>query len=506
MNTNHCKKILIANRSEIALRIQQTCKGLGIKTVAIYSPEDAQSSYVYEADEAYPLSLNGFQAYLNQEEIIAIACQSQADAIHPGYGFLSESPSFAEKVLAAGILWIGPTSATMLLTGDKAQSRALMRMINVPINQGREFKAVGFNLDAAKEYAGLLGYPIMIKDTLGGGGKAMRRVDQETNFDNSWHAVLSEGKRLGFSGNIVIEKYLLDARHVEIQIAGDGTKFIHLYERECSIQRKNQKIIEEAPCRFVSQETLDKMYATSLRVAQSVRYSGVGTVEFLVTPTEEFYFLEVNARLQVEHSVTELTTGIDLVALQIAIISQGTLPITQQSLIRTGHAIECRVYAEDPVNNFLPSTGTINFLSIPRGPFVRVDHDLNEQQEITPFFDAMIAKITVWGLNRPIAITNMQAALHDFALGGVITNKNFLQAVLIDPDYTHGTIFTSWLSNPEIHARLNKASMLPDSAAFSELTAIAAALYQALEHRTSTVTIDDKDKQGLSSWRHAQWK
>lgn len=506
MNSRNCKKILIANRSEIALRVQQTCKGLGIKTVAIYSPEDASSSYVYEADEAYALSLNGFQAYLNQEEIIAIACQANVDAIHPGYGFLSESPSFAEKVIAAGILWIGPASNTMLLTGDKAQSRALMRMINVPINQGREFKAVGFNLNAAKEYASILGYPIMIKDTLGGGGKAMRRVDNEINFDNSWHAVLSEGKRLGFSGNIIIEKYLTDARHVEVQIAGDGNNFIHLYERECSVQRKNQKIIEEAPCKFVSQSTLDKMYETSLRVAQSVRYSGIGTVEFLVTKNEDFYFLEVNARLQVEHSVTELTTGIDLVALQIAIAEKNSLPITQQDVTRVGHAIECRIYAEDPVNNFLPSTGSINFLNIPRGPFIRVDHDLAQQREITPFFDPMIAKISAWGLNRATAITNMQAALHDFTLTGLTTNKKFLQAILADFDYTHGTVFASWLSNNDVQERLNTASIQNEFTDLNELTAIAAAIHQALEQRAFSVNLKEKEKQNASSWRWSQWK
>ena len=372
MKQGQFSKILICNRSEIALRIQATCKSLGIKTVAIYAPEDAQASYVYEADESYPLSLHGFQAYLNQEEIISIAHKASVEALHPGYGFLSESPSFAKKVIAAGITWIGPMPDTMVLTGDKAQARALMRMINVPINQGAEFKPVSFDLASAKDCAQKLGYPVIIKDSLGGGGKAMRRVDRDIDFDSAWHAVLSEGKRLGFCGNIIVEKYLGNARHIEIQIAGDGKNYIHFFERECSVQRKHQKIIEEAPCRFISQTTLKKMYETALAIAQAVKYTNIGTIEFLVTDTEEFYFLEINARLQVEHSVTELITGFDLIALQLSIAYNKILPWTQEEISHSGHALECRIYAEDPANNFMPSVGIIQYLKVPRGPFVRV--------------------------------------------------------------------------------------------------------------------------------------
>lgn len=504
MLVHNCKKILIANRSEIALRIQQTCKSLGIKTVAIYAPEDIQASYVAQADEAYPLSLQGFQAYLNQEEILAVACQAGVDAIHPGYGFLSESPSFAQHVEDAGIWWIGPTAQTMLITGDKAQARALMRRINVPINEGREFKAVSFDLEPAKECAQMLGYPVIIKDSLGGGGKAMRRVERDIDFGSAWHAVLSEGKRLGFAGNIIIEKYLTDVRHVEIQIAGDGERFIHLYERECSIQRRHQKIVEETPCRFVPESVLQNMYETAIFIARSVQYRGIGTVEFLVTPQGQYYFLEVNARLQVEHSITELTTGVDLVALQLVIATTNRLPLMQKEITRTGHAIECRVYAEDPIKNFLPSVGKIHFLQIPRGPFVRVDHDLAQGREITPFFDAMIAKISVFGFDRAAAIASMRAALNDFVLAGCITNRSFLQAILEHGDFIQGRASTNWLTNGQVFAILCAEDKLAIET--EEKILIAAILQQALESRACAEKTAHEAPIRGSGWKRSQWK
>jgi acetyl-CoA carboxylase, biotin carboxylase subunit len=501
-------KILISNRAEIALRIQTTCKSLGIKTVAIYAPEDANASYVAQADEAYPLSLRGFQAYLNQEEIISIACKAGVDAIHPGYGFLSESPSFAEKVIAADIVWIGPRPETMLLMGDKAQARALMRMINIPINKGCEFKAISFDLQAAKECAQKLGYPVIIKDSLGGGGKAMRRVEQSADFDNAWHAVLSEGKRLGFSGNIIVEKYLLEARHIEVQIAGDGKNVVHLFERECSVQRKHQKIVEEAPCRFVPQETLNLMYDAAVTIAKTVNYRGVGTVEFLVLATGEFYFLEVNARLQVEHSVTEFTTGIDLVALQIHVALNKALPVTQGDIVRIGHAIECRVYAEDPTQNFLPSTGLVQYLKIPWGLFLRVDHDLREGAEVTPFFDPMIAKITVWGATRQQAILSMVASLNDFVLVGCMTNNSLLKAILTDPNFIEGNVSTHWLLNPGILAQLCAKSVAADFEQDEATIVIVAAIQQALEARALVESVSDSGRAaGIQSrWKQATWK
>jgi acetyl/propionyl-CoA carboxylase alpha subunit len=501
------KKILIANRCEIALRIQATCKSLGIKTVAIYGPEDAQATFVYAADEAYPLSLRGFQAYLNQEEILSIALKAGVDAIHPGYGFLSENHFFVKKVIDAGLLWIGPEAQTMQLMGDKAQARALMRRLSVAINEGREFKAAVFDLEAAKECALQVGYPVIIKDALGGGGKAMRRVEREVDFDSAWHAVLSEGKRLGFSGNIIVEKYLVNARHIEVQIAGDGIDVIHLFERECSVQRKHQKIVEEAPARFVPQEVLNRMYATACTIAQSVGYKSIGTVEFLVTPQGEFYFLEVNARLQVEHSVTELTTGLDLIALQMYIAFNGRLPYVQSDIFRRGHAIECRVYAEDPSNNFMPCVGRIEYVQLPRGPFVRVDHDLQLQQEITPFFDPMIAKVTTHGFTRTQALANMCQALQDFMLVGCTTNISFLLNLIQDQAFVGGAFSTHWLHDASV---LQALCAQPADTKYDDVqrAAIAAIIHQVVSAATQPATayMSQQQQQVASAWKNMQWK
>ncbi len=509
-NKKAFKKILIANRSEIALRIQATCRSMGIKTVAIYAPEDAQASYVQCADEAYPLTLRGFQAYLNQEEIISLALQAGVDAIHPGYGFLSESPAFVEKVLDSGMAWIGPQAETMMLLGDKAQARSLMRIINVPMVQGHEFRPVVFDISMAREAALALGYPVIIKDSLGGGGKAMRRVERESDFDNAWHAVLSEGKRLGFLGNIIVEKYLSDARHIEVQIAGDGKNFIHLFERECSIQRKHQKIIEEAPCRFVAPEVLDKLYAAAVAIARAVNYCSIGTVEFLVDATGQFYFLEVNARLQVEHSVTEMTTGVDLVELQVTLAEKGHLPWTQEDIKRNGHAIECRVYAEDPSNNFMPCVGVIEHLRVPRSPFIRVDHDLAEGHEVTPFFDPMIAKISAFGATRDRALGHMATALKNFDLGGCGTNIRFLLAVIENENFCVGLFSTHWLTR--ILAAGPRAWESESLVAYKnaeEDAVLASILHQELQSRKQIEQLRNVPANGMtgsSAWRTKLWK
>jgi acetyl/propionyl-CoA carboxylase alpha subunit len=332
-------KVLIANRSEIALRIQATCHTLGIKTVAIYSPEDVMSSYVYKASEAYRLSASGFSAYLNQDEIIAIAKQAGVDAIHPGYGFLSENAVFAQKVIDSKILWIGPHPESIKLMGDKSAARDIMQRAGVPVVPGFDVPTCESSLSKAKQFAEILGYPVILKDPLSGGGKAMRMVNKAEDFDVAWKLVLSESKRLTNSSHLLIEKYVQSGRHIEVQFAGNGQNFVHFFERECSIQRRHQKIIEEAPCKFVKYQALEKMYQAALCAAKAVDYINLGTVEFLVTPEEKFYFLEMNTRLQVEHSVTELTCGVDLVALQFYIASSKKLPFTQDDISRKVHAI-----------------------------------------------------------------------------------------------------------------------------------------------------------------------
>lgn len=442
------KKILIANRGEIARRIQATCHAQGIKTVAVFEEHDALSSYVAHAHQAYPLCGQGFSAYQAQDELIEIALRACVDAIHPGYGFLAENACFAQKVIDAGLIWIGPSPNVIAGMGNKYEARRLAQHAAVPV-----IPAIIVNNIQADEWeqgfkaACEIGFPVMLKDPLGGGGKGMRRVHDEHEFVVAWQRVCSEAKKLTGGDQILIEKYLEQVRHIEIQIAGDGQSWIHLYERECSLQRRHQKIIEEATTQFVSTITLENMYAAALRIAQYVGYTSVGTVEFVVTPDEQFYFLEMNTRLQVEHSITELTTGIDLVGLQFDIAQHGVLSLTQGDIIRSGHALECRIYAEEPEQNFMPATGIICHLGLPSLPFGRLDHDLYQGLEITPFFDPMIAKISTYGKTREQAIDRMRAALSEFIIDGLVTNIHFLKNLLIQEFFKKGFFHTQLLND-----------------------------------------------------------
>lgn len=443
-------KVLIANRSEVALRIQATCHARGIQTVAVYSKEDAQSAFVSRATQAFQLEKHGAQAYFDADTLIAIACRSGADAVHPGYGFLAENAQFAQKVINAGLVWIGPSPASMALMGDKIAARTLMDRVGVPTIPGVVLDALTLTAEMAREHARGLGYPVMIKDPKSGGGKAMRRVLSDEAFCDAWQAVLAEARRLTGSTVMLIEKYISTAKHVEVQVAGDGTSWIHLFERDCSVQRRNQKIIEEAPCVSVSQSVLKDMHKVACIAAQAAQYTSIGTVEFIVTPDEQFYFLEMNTRLQVEHGVTELTTGIDLVGLQLD-IAQNTpsaLP-DQESITRHGYAIQCRLYAENPATRFTPSTGTITSVSFPSMPWVRVEHDLARGREITAFFDPMIAKILAWGASREQCIGRLQEALRLTTVIGIITNKSLLYDLLGTVEFRDGLFYTSLLGDKE---------------------------------------------------------
>ncbi|QQR48738.1 ATP-grasp domain-containing protein [bacterium] len=438
------KKILIANRSEIALRIQATCRALGIATVAVYAPEDILLRFVRNADQAFPLPGNGRAAYMNQEALISIAHRAEADAIHPGYGFLAENASFAHRVKENGLTWVGPHHDLIALMGDKINARNTMQQAGIPIVPG--FFA---DLDAphartqAHQNAASLGYPLMIKDPLGGGGKGMVRVTHEAAFEQAWEMAARQAKNLTSSPKLLIERCLENTRHLEVQVAGDGTNAIHLFERECSIQRRNQKIIEESPCLFVSQSTRTKLHNLGVKAAQTLGYNSVGTVEFLVTADEQCYFLEMNTRLQVEHSVTELTTGIDLVALQLELAQGRALPYQQIDITQRGHALECRLYAENPDENFMPSTGTIHYFQPPSVPFMRHDHDLFEGVEITAYFDPMIAKITTYGANRVQATQFMAEALRHYGIEGIITNRTFLRNAISSSLFSSGMFNTA---------------------------------------------------------------
>lgn len=516
------KKILIANRGEIALRIQQTCKSLGIQTVAIYAPQDNSSPHVYQADQAYFINLDGYKAYLAQDEIIEIAKKSGCDAIHPGYGFLSENAVFAQKVVDAGICWIGPNPQTIRLMGDKNQARKVAQEAGVPTVPGAKLENIGqINTDqtsfqTALALAKQVGFPLILKDPLGGGGKGAKRVNNKTEFEDALKMTISVSQKLTGTTTILLERYLENARHVEIQIAGDGQNFVHLFERDCSLQRRYQKIIEESPCQFVSKQTLEKMYTAAISLAKAVNYQNVGTIEFMVAnqpvaDQSDFYFLEMNTRLQVEHSVTEMTTGVDLVAVQLQIAQTGQLTLKQEDIIQRGHAIECRIYSEDPENNFAPCTGKIDYLEIPQMPFIRVDHALQTDYEISPFFDPMQAKVTVFGQNRELATAYMQTALKNFHINGITTNVEFLLALIHTEEFGHGNFHTQTLTQEFIEQVYKKYKNKEEQDLTSqEIGAISATILHYLKKQNSAYaaskTYEAKKTQKFDSKKNLLWK
>lgn len=489
------KKILIANRSEVVPRINSTCSAMGIKTVAIYTKNDVLAPFPFETDEAYQLPGEGINGYMDGKAIIDIACTTGTDAIHPGYGFLSESSTFAQNVIDAGITWIGPKPSCIELMGNKIHARTHMKKTGIPVIPGIHCSDLDKN--KAKQSTHKMGYPIIIKAACGGGGKAMRIVTSPHNFDSAWEGVIRESKALFKSTDIFIEKYITQGRHIEIQIASDGNNVIHLFERECTLQRRHQKVIEETPCTFVSQTTLEKMYNAACIATQSLNYDSIGTIEFMVTPDENFYFLEMNTRLQVEHPITELTTGIDLVALQIELAQTKKLSLAQKDISRKGHAIECRILAEDPKNNFIPSSGTIQHLQIPDGPFTRHDHSLEAGIDISPFFDSMLSKLITYGQTREQSRKHMIQALRKFSVAGIITNISFLQSILESKEFNNGTFDTQWLNTHAKQFQTNNSSN--DE---KEIAIIAAALwynqFKSLQR--------EKNKKVVNRWRDLQWR
>ncbi len=504
---SNIKKVLIANRSEVACRIQATCHARGIQTIAVFESNDAYLAYVARATYAYRLSGSGFSAYQAQDEIIEIALRAGADAVHPGYGFLAENASFAKKVINAGMIWIGPAPEVISCMGDKHLARQLAQESGVPVVPAFHLDHVNpddcYDAFAAAQQ---IGFPIILKDPFGGGGKGMRRVDCAQDFAASWQRVCSEASKLTGGRQILVEKYLTQARHIEIQIAGSGASWIHLYERECSIQRRHQKIIEEAPCAFVTQETLDKMYCVALQLAKKVNYTSVGTIEFIVTPDEQFYFLEMNTRLQVEHSITELTTGVDLVSLQLDVAQAGKLPLTQADIIRRGHAIECRIYAENPEQNFMPATGMLHHVAIPTIPFGRIDHDLYKGLTVTPFFDPMIAKVSTYGATRQQAAAFMHQALSEFILNGVITNINFLKNILQDELFTTGAFHTQLLADKNLVQSLAEYGDRSGQIIPQEHIALIAAMLSQPQPKKNNTQMSAQVVRQQDGWKDRQWE
>ena len=440
------KKILIANRGEIAIRVMRSAREMGIKTVAIYSEADRNALHVRYADEAICIGPpSSSQSYLVAEKIIDAAIQFKVDAIHPGYGFLSENADFADKVSSAGLIFIGPTGASMRMVGSKLAAKATAEKNNIPLVPGTASAIT--DVEEAKKVAAQIGFPILIKASAGGGGKGMRIVNSKEEFAEQLKLAVGEATSSFGDGAVFIEKYIASPRHIEIQILGDAHgNVVHLFERECSVQRRHQKVIEEAPSSILTPALRRKMGECAVSIAKACNYSGAGTVEFLLDEKMNFYFLEMNTRLQVEHPVTEFITGLDLVKEQIRIARGEKLSFRQEDLEITGHAIEVRVYAEDPENNFLPDIGTLHTYKIPQGPGVRVDDSYEEGMEIPIYYDPMIAKLIAYGSNRKEAIERMKRAIDDYKIIGVTTTLDFCSFVLNHDAFVSGNFDTHFVN------------------------------------------------------------
>ena len=486
-------KILIANRGEIALRIMRSAKEMGIKTVAVFSEADRNALHVRYADEAVcigPAPSN--QSYLVASKIIDACKLTGAEAIHPGYGFLSENPAFAQEVKAAGLILIGPTPEAMEIMGNKLSAKAAALKYNIPMVPGTE-EAIT-NVEEAKLRAVEVGFPILIKAAAGGGGKGMRIVDKVEGFEEQMQLAVSEATSAFGDGSVFIERYVTSPRHIEIQVLGDTHgNIVHLFERECSIQRRHQKVVEEAPSSVLTPEIREKMGKCAVDVARSVNYVGAGTVEFILDENLDFFFLEMNTRLQVEHPVTEMITGLDLVKEQIKIARGETLSFKQEDLKISGHAMELRVYAEDPLNNFLPDIGTLQTYQTPKGYGVRVDDGFEQGMEIPIYYDPMIAKLITYGKDRTEAIERMIRAIAEYDITGIQTTLSFGNFVMQHPAFVSGDFDTHFLSK-----YFNQESLKSEDEQEAMIAAISAVLL--LQKKTSVAAHTPESGSAQSNW------
>ncbi len=441
------KKILIANRGEIAIRVMKTAQKMGIKTVAVYSTADRNAPHVKFADEAVCIGEPpSNQSYLRGDKIIKVAKQLHADAIHPGYGFLSENASFAELCEENNIIFIGPRSKAIKIMGSKLAAKEAVKHYNIPMVPGIDEAITDVN--KAKTIAKNIGFPILIKASAGGGGKGMRVVEKESDLESQMNRAISEATSAFGDGSVFIEKYVTSPRHIEIQIMADcHGNILHFFERECSIQRRHQKVVEEAPSCILTPELRNKMGEAAIKVAKSCDYLGAGTVEFLLDAKHNFYFLEMNTRLQVEHPVTELISGVDLVELQIKVARGEALQIKQADLKINGHALELRVYAEDPLNDFLPSVGNLEVYKIPKGEGIRVDNGFEEGMDIPIYYDPMLSKLITYGSNRLAAIQLMIKAIDNYHVEGVKTTLPFGKYVCEHEAFRSGNFDTHFVKN-----------------------------------------------------------
>jgi acetyl-CoA carboxylase biotin carboxylase subunit len=438
------KRVLIANRGEIAVRVIRACREMGIESVVVFSDVDRKALHVRKADYAYHIGpATASESYLNVAKILDVARRSGAEAIHPGYGFLSENAGFARACRDAGIKFIGPSPESMEMMGSKTRARQNMKRAGVPFVPGSER---GLDLDAAERLAEEIAYPVMLKAAAGGGGKGMRKVSSRDELRSAYENARSEAQRAFGDNEVYIEKFIVNPRHIEMQIFGDEHgNVVYLGERECSVQRRHQKVLEEAPSSIVDEDMRRRMGEIAVRVGKTANYYNAGTVEFLVDQDRNFYFLEMNTRLQVEHPVTELVTGLDLVHLQMHIAAGEKLPFAQEDIKLRGHAIECRIYAEDPDNNFFPSPGQITRLISPSGPGIRRDSGMYEGWTVPLDYDPLLAKLVGYGETRDQAIHRLLRALYEYFVGGIKTNISLFRRILKDPDFQAGNIDTSFL-------------------------------------------------------------
>jgi len=466
-------KILVANRGEIAVRIIRACRELGISTVAVFSQADRAALHVRLADEAYEIGpAPAAESYLRIEKILDVARKSGAQAIHPGYGFLSENAAFAAACAQAGIKFIGPTGAAMEKMGSKTRARQAMQSAGIPFVPG---STRGLTREEAVRVAAEVGYPIMLKAAAGGGGKGMRLVRDARELASSYDAASSEALRAFGNGEVYLERLIERPRHIEIQVLADEHGHcVHLGERECSLQRRHQKVVEEAPSAIVDSDLRRRLGETAVRVAQAAGYTNAGTIEFLVDAQRDFYFLEMNTRLQVEHPVTELVTGFDLVQLQIHIAAGGELPFSQQDIQLRGHAIECRIYAEDPENNFFPSPGSITRLLAPSGPGIREDTGVYQGWNVPLEYDPLLSKLVAWAPTRELAIARLQRALDEYFIGGIRSNIALFRRILADAGFRRADFDTGYLDRMLAAAE----SSTPDAES-SLVAALAAAVFAA---------------------------
>ncbi|MGD2049326.1 MAG: acetyl-CoA carboxylase biotin carboxylase subunit [Chloroflexota bacterium] len=481
-------KILVANRGEIARRIFRACRELGVRSVAIYSEVDRSAPWARQADESYELpGVTARETYLNQHVIFKIAQATGVDAIHPGYGFLSENAQFAEACHERKIDFIGPAPAAMRALGSKVGARLIAKQAKVPVIPGVD--GAEYNDADLAEAAKEIGYPVLIKASAGGGGKGMRVVWQEDEFHSALNTARNESLSSFGSDHVLVEKYFVNIRHVEVQVLGDcHGQIVHLFERECSIQRRHQKIIEETPSPAITPQLRQEMTEAALALARTVGYTSAGTIEFILGPNGKYYFLEMNTRLQVEHPITEMVTSIDLAAWQIRLAAGEPLTFRQEDLAQYGHALECRIYAEDPARDFLPSIGKIAFYRPASGPGVRVDDGVEAGTVVSPYYDPMLAKVITWGDDRQEAVRKMIRALQDTVILGVTTNIPYLLDILVEPEFVAGNLSTSYLQE--------RFEPWHPSADTSNSTWLALASFEALRRDEGSLRKDLAGKSG----------